>query len=77
MYFVSRGSGFPLLFIYGMPTYSSLWRSVIEQLRDGFRCIPADLPGLGQTPKIPNAPNPLEAPAEEVERVRQKRHINK
>jgi pimeloyl-ACP methyl ester carboxylesterase len=77
MYLVSRGSGFPILFIHGMPTCSSLWRGVIEQLHDGFQCIAVDLPGLGQTPKIPYAPNQLEALAEEMERIRQKHHIEK
>jgi pimeloyl-ACP methyl ester carboxylesterase len=77
MYLVSRGSGYPVLFIHGMPTCSSLWNGVMDKLDDGFRCLAVDLPGLGQTPKIPYGPNQLELLANQVEQIRQEHNIEK
>ena len=34
MYLLSDGSGYPVLFIHGMPTSSSLWGGVIARLRE-------------------------------------------
>ena len=66
MYLISRGSGFPVLFIHGMPTNGRLWSGIIDKLRDRFKCMAIDLPGLGKTPKIPYGPNQLEVLAERI-----------
>ena len=44
--------GMPLIFIHGNPTWSFLWRKVIEGVDHGkFRCIAPDLLGLGCSSK--------------------------
>ncbi len=46
------GSGAPVVFLHGEPTWSYLWRKVIPPVRDaGFRCIAPDLPGFGRSDK--------------------------
>lgn len=46
------GSGPPVVFWHGEPTWSFLWRTVIPPVRDaGFRCIAPDLPGFGRSDK--------------------------
>jgi len=77
MYLISRGSGFPVLFIHGMPTNGRLWSGIIDKLRDRFTCLAIDLPGLGKTPKIPYGPNQLEVLAERIEKLRVEHNIEK
>jgi pimeloyl-ACP methyl ester carboxylesterase len=77
MYFFSRGAGYPVLFIHGMPTSSRLWTGVIDRLRDRFTCFAVDLPGLGRSPKIPYGPKQLEILAEQIEQIRMERNIEK
>jgi pimeloyl-ACP methyl ester carboxylesterase len=77
MYLVSSGSGYPVLFIHGMPTSSRLWSGIIDKLRDTFTCFAVDLPGLGRTPKIPYSPKQLEILAELIEQIRVQRGIEK
>jgi len=49
---IDEGSGAPVLFMHGEPTWSFLWRRVIPPVRDaGFRCIAPDLPGFGRSDK--------------------------
>jgi haloalkane dehalogenase len=46
------GSGPPVIFMHGEPTWSFLWRHVIPLVRDaGYRCIAPDLPGFGRSDK--------------------------
>jgi haloalkane dehalogenase len=46
------GSGPPVVFMHGEPTWSFLWRDVIGPVRDaGYRCIAPDLPGFGRSDK--------------------------
>lgn len=56
MSFVDAGAGPTLLFVHGAPSWSVTWRGVIARLRDNFRCIAPDLPGLGATPRRPDTP---------------------
>jgi pimeloyl-ACP methyl ester carboxylesterase len=51
MYLLSRGSGYPVLFIHGIPTSCQLWSGVIDKLLGRFTCMAVDLPGLGRTPR--------------------------
>ena len=48
MYLVSRGSGYPVLFIHGIPTSSQLWSGIIDKILGRFTCMAVDLPGLGK-----------------------------
>ncbi len=77
MYLFSSGSGYPVLFIHGMPTCSSLWRGVIARLSDRFTCFAVDLPGHGRTPRIPYGPKQLELLADQIEELRVRNKIEK
>src|SRR5208283_895161 len=81
MYLRSRGSGFPVLFIHGIPTSSQLWSGIIDKLLGRFTCMAVDLPGLGRTPESRYEDgcslNQLEALAEQIERIRVEQGIDK
>ena len=70
MYLLSRGSGYPVLFIHGVPTSSHLWNGVIDRLHGQFTCLAVDLPGLGRSPKIPYTTKHLELLADKIEEIR-------
>ena len=44
VHYVDEGSGPTLLFLHGNPTWSFVYRDVIESLRDEFRCVAVDYP---------------------------------
>jgi pimeloyl-ACP methyl ester carboxylesterase len=77
MHLLSSGSGYPVLFIHGMPTSGRLWDGVISKLGGHFHCLAVDLPGLGKSPKIPYGPKQLAILAEQIERIRMERGIEK
>jgi haloalkane dehalogenase len=39
MHYVDEGSGEPIVFCHGNPTWSFLYRDIIAALRNRFRCI--------------------------------------
>lgn len=47
MHYVDEGSGPPILFCHGNPTWSFLYRNIVTRLRDRFRCIAVDYLGFG------------------------------
>ena len=47
LHYVDEGEGPALLMIPGTPMWSFMYRRTILALRDEFRCIAVDLPGLG------------------------------
>jgi haloalkane dehalogenase len=47
VHYIDEGSGPTLLFLHGNPTWSFVYRDVIRQLRDQFRCVALDYPGFG------------------------------
>lgn len=50
--YIDEGTGPPVVFLHGEPTWSFLWRHVIPPVRDaGFRCIAPDLAGFGRSDK--------------------------
>lgn len=51
MHYVDEGSGRPLLFVHGNPTWSFYWYPLITPLRDKFRCIAPDHIGCGLSDK--------------------------
>jgi len=77
MHLFSSGSGYPVLFIHGMPTSGRLWDGVISKLRGRFHCLAVDLPGLGKSPKIPYGPKQLAILSEQIEQLRIERGIEK
>ncbi len=49
---LDEGQGAPVVFVHGEPTWSFLWRKVIDPVRAaGFRAIAPDLPGFGRSDK--------------------------
>lgn len=49
---VDVGEGSPVVLLHGVPTWSYLWRKVIDPLvAAGHRCIVPDLPGFGRSDK--------------------------
>lgn len=47
VHYIDEGSGPPILFLHGNPTWSFLYRGIVIRLRDSFRCIAMDYPGFG------------------------------
>jgi haloalkane dehalogenase len=47
VHYVDEGSGPPILMLHGNPTWSFLYRRVIQGLQDRFRCVAVDYPGFG------------------------------
>src|SRR5512146_2340624 len=47
VHYIDEGTGPPILFCHGNPTWSFLYRKVITALRGRFRCIAVDYPGFG------------------------------
>lgn len=47
VHYVDEGSGPVLLLLHGNPTWSFLYRNIIGQLSNQFRCIALDYPGFG------------------------------
>lgn len=47
VHYVDEGSGPILLLLTGNPAWSFVYREVIAELRDRFRCIAVDFPGFG------------------------------
>lgn len=45
------GRGPAAVFLHGNPDSSDMWRAVMAQLRDQFRCVAPDLPGFGRSPR--------------------------
>ncbi len=54
MHYVDEGSGPPLLMLHGNPTWSFYYRTLIEGLRNGYRCIAPDHIGCGLSEKPQN-----------------------
>jgi haloalkane dehalogenase len=47
VHYIDEGSGPVLLFLHSIPTWSFIYRSMIKNLQDNFRCIALDYPGFG------------------------------
>jgi haloalkane dehalogenase len=51
--YVDTGSGDPIVFLHGNPTWSYLWRNIIPYVSEHGRCLAPDLVGMGQSGKSP------------------------
>jgi haloalkane dehalogenase len=51
--YVDVGSGDPIVFLHGNPTWSYLWRNIIPHVSDLGRCLAPDLMGMGQSHPSP------------------------
>lgn len=54
LHHVDVGHGPTLLLLHGNPTWSFLYRNIIEKLKDRFRCIALDYPGFGLSRAAPD-----------------------
>jgi pimeloyl-ACP methyl ester carboxylesterase len=55
MHYVEQGTGRPILFVHGTPSWSFEWRHAIAQLSTEARCIAVDHLGFGLSDKPPTA----------------------
>lgn len=53
MSYVEVGSGDPIVFLHGNPTWSYLWRNVIPHVAGQGRCLAPDLVGMGDSSPTP------------------------
>lgn len=51
MQYLAAGTGEPVVFLHGNPTWSYLWRHVIPHVAEHGRCIAFDLIGMGRSGK--------------------------
>ncbi len=51
MHYVEHGTGDPILFLHGQPTWSYLWRNVMPEVEGRGRLIALDLIGYGMSDK--------------------------
>ena len=51
MHYVEQGTGEPIVFLHGNPTWSYLWRNVLPHVSPHGRCIAPDLIGYGRSDK--------------------------
>lgn len=47
VHYIDEGTGLTILFCHGAPTWSFVYRHIIEGLRDRFRCVAVDNLGFG------------------------------
>src|ERR687888_902683 len=47
LHYVDEGTGMPIVMFHGNGSWSFLYRKLIQRLRDRFRCIAPDYPGVG------------------------------
>ncbi|MFB7340248.1 haloalkane dehalogenase [Streptomyces hydrogenans] len=47
VHYIDEGTGPPIVFCHGSPTWSFLYRHIVRALRDRFRCIAVDNLGFG------------------------------
>jgi haloalkane dehalogenase len=52
--YVDTGSGDPVVFLHGNPTWSYQWRNIIPYLSPHARCLAPDFVGMGWSGKSPN-----------------------
>ena len=53
MAYVERGEGISVVFVHGNPTSSYLWRNILPELSEQYRCLALDLIGMGDSAKLP------------------------
>lgn len=66
---VDAGSGHPVVFSHGTPTWSYDWRRLIEHLSPQFRCVAPDHLGFGLSPRPTDADYGPEAHANRFGRL--------
>jgi haloalkane dehalogenase len=60
LHYADEGNGPVLLMLHGNPTWSLIYRDIIENLRQDFRCVAPDLAGFGLSEAPPDFSNKTE-----------------
>jgi pimeloyl-ACP methyl ester carboxylesterase len=76
VHYVDEGSGPTLLFVHAGPAWSFIFRGLIEELRDEFRCVTLDFPGSGLSPARPGDRPTMAAASRLLERFVDKLDLN-
>lgn len=66
IHYIDEGRGRTLLFLHAGPGWLFIYRDLIMQLRDQFRCVGLDLPGTGLSRAAPGYQPSIEAASEVV-----------
>ncbi|MEU6831478.1 haloalkane dehalogenase [Nocardia beijingensis] len=53
VHYIDEGTGPPILFCHGAPTWSFLYRHLVRGLRDRYRCVAVDYLGFGLSERPP------------------------
>jgi haloalkane dehalogenase len=69
MHYVDEGSGDPLLFLHGNPTWSFLFRRLVKAFRGEYRCVAPDHLGCGLSDKPQTWRYDLAGHVENVEKL--------
>ena len=65
-HYLDEGTGAPLLFVHGNPTWSFAWRNIVADLSRDFRCLAVDHIGCGLSDKPQRYPYRLETHIENL-----------
>lgn len=68
LHYVDEGTGPPILFVHGTPTWSFEWRHLIRALAPAWRCVAPDHLGFGFSDRPRDFPYTPEAHAENLAR---------
>ena len=66
MAYVEAGTGDPVLFVHGNPTWSWMWRNAMDTLCANRRCVAVDHVGMGRSDKPEDYPYRLDRHAENL-----------
>jgi haloalkane dehalogenase len=66
MHYIDQGTGVPILLCHGNPTWSFLYRHLVRQLSDRFRCVAMDYLGFGLSERPENYGYTIEEHARSV-----------
>lgn len=69
MHYVDEGTGEPIVFVHGTPTWSFVWRQQIKSLSRQYRCIAPDHLGFGLSDKPADFAYTPEAHADNLENL--------
>lgn len=66
LHYERHGSGPPLVLVHGLGSASSVWRPVLDRLRERYDVLTVDLPGHGGSPPLPDGTDASPAALAEV-----------
>lgn len=76
LYYEEAGQGFPVILLHGYPLDHTIWKPVVERLKDHARVITPDLRGHGQSP-VTDGEYAMRLMAEDVHRLMERLGVQK